>query len=131
VHAVSFAFPRPPEGHPYVVTQQFADTPLISIYSRIDRKGRITRGEVLEQNRKLLRLLGAEHPDAVPYTYDEWSYFPHVSSEVMGAGFYRRLEALQGVDRTYYVGGLLAFELVETIAEYSRQLVATHFGGKH
>jgi hypothetical protein len=48
----------------------------------------------------------------------------------MRDGFYRKLEALQGVDRTYYVGGLLAFELVETIAEYSRHLVATHFGGQ-
>ena len=71
----------------------------------------------------------AADPEAELYTYDEWPYFPHVPSAAMSAGFYRRLEGLQGVDRTYYVGGLLAFELVETITEYSRHLVATHVGG--
>lgn len=130
VHAVSFVFPRPPMGHPYVITQQFADTPLLSIYSRIGRHGNTTREEVLRNNQELLRLIGAAKPDVAPYTYDEWAYFPHVPSTAMSDGFYRRLESLQGVDRTYYVGGLLAFELVETIAEYSRHLVATHFGGK-
>lgn len=130
VHAVSFVFPRPPLGHPYVITQQFADTPLLSIYSRIDRHETVTRAEVLRHNRELLRLIGAADPDIEPYTYDEWPYFPHVPSTAMGAGFYRRLESLQGVNRTYYVGGLLAFELVETITEYSRHLVVTHFEGR-
>jgi hypothetical protein len=129
VHAVSFVFPRPPLGHPYVITQQFADTPLLSIYSRIDREGKITRDEVLARNRDLLHTIGAAKADIEPYTYDEWPYFPHVPCAAMGSGFYRRLESLQGIDRTYYVGGLLGFELVETITEYSRHLVATHFGG--
>ncbi len=129
VHAVSFLFPRPDIGHPYVVTQQFADTPLLSIYSRIDRKGTVTRDEVLQNNRELLRTIGANDPDVELYTYDEFPYFPHVTSDSMRQGFYRQLEGLQGKRSTYYVGGLLAFELVETIAEYSRHLVATHFGG--
>jgi hypothetical protein len=129
VHAVSFLFPRPPLGHPYVVTQQFADTPLLSIYSRIDREGTITRDEVLRHNRELLRTIGAKDPDVELYTYDEFPYFPHVTIDSMRDGFYRKLEALQGVDGTYYVGGLLAFELVEPIVEYSHSLVATHFGG--
>ena len=37
---------------------------------------------------------------------------------------------MQGHRRTLYTGGLLAFELVETIAEYSHGLVSTHFIGK-
>ncbi|MCG6136918.1 MAG: hypothetical protein MET45_20155 [Nostoc sp. LLA-1] len=61
------------------------------------------------------------------YTYDQWPYFPHVSSEAMQAGFYDRLEALQGQRQTFYVGGLLNFELVETIVEYSQHLVKKNF----
>lgn len=128
VSAVSFMFPRPKMGEPYVVTKQFDDTPLLSIYTRIDREGTITRDEVLKNNRVLLRTLGADDPNVELYTYDEWPYFPHVFVESMQQGFYKGLEAQQGVNNTFYVGGLLAFELVETIAEYSRNLVKTHFG---
>lgn len=128
IEAVSFLFPRPPHGHPYVVTRQFADVPLLSIYSRIDKAGTISRDDVLSHNQELLKLMGAPDPAVAPYTYDEWPYFPHVKSEAVSNGFYLQLEALQGTDRTYYVGGLLAYELVETIVAYSRHLVATHFG---
>jgi hypothetical protein len=48
----------------------------------------------------------------------------------MDAGFFAELEALQGTNRTFYCGGLLAFELVESIAEYSHDLVRRHFVGK-
>ncbi|MEM7214499.1 MAG: FAD-dependent oxidoreductase [Pseudomonadota bacterium] len=129
VSAVSFMFPRPEIGEPYVVTQQFRDVPLLSVYSRMDREGKITREDVLANNRKLLQVIGAEDATAEPYTYDEWPYFPHVDVEQMQSGFYRDLENQQGVNNTYYAGGLLAFELVETIAEYSRHLVKKHFGG--
>ncbi|MCW5318113.1 hypothetical protein GTQ43_31480 [Nostoc sp. KVJ3] len=61
------------------------------------------------------------------YTYDKWTYFPHVTSEAMQAGFYDRLEAMQGQQKTFYVGGLLNFELVETIVEYSKSLVEKNF----
>jgi hypothetical protein len=129
VHAVSFMFPRPQIGEPYVVTQQFSDVPLLSIYSRIDAAQKVTRAQVLANNRRLLTVIGAENPEVELCTYDEFPYFPHVGCEAMGDGFYRALESLQGVNRTYYVGGLLGFELVETIVEYSRHLVDTHFGG--
>ena len=45
----------------------------------------------------------------------------------MHDGFYEQLEELQGKQNTYYVGGLMNFELVETIAEYSRALVEKNF----
>ena len=41
-----------------------------------------------------------------------------------------RLEALQGQNRTFYVGGATSFELIEPILEYSKQLVATHFASE-
>lgn len=46
----------------------------------------------------------------------------------MKDGFYERLESqLQGFQNTYYVGGLLAFELTERNASYSIMAVCKHF----
>lgn len=46
----------------------------------------------------------------------------------MKNGFYERLESqLQGFQNTYYVGGLLAFELTERNASYSIVAICKHF----
>ena len=57
----------------------------------------------------------------------EWNYFPHVSTEVAKKDFYPRLESIQGKNGTYFVGGLMNFELVESTARYSRDLVQKLF----
>ncbi|KAA8549564.1 hypothetical protein F0562_001418 [Nyssa sinensis] len=50
------------------------------------------------------------------------------SMGVMKEGFYDKLELeLQGQHSTYYVGGLLAFELTETNSSYAMALVCKHF----
>ncbi|XP_052188093.1 uncharacterized protein LOC127798517 [Diospyros lotus] len=57
-----------------------------------------------------------------------FKYFPHVSSQDMKGGFYDKLEAqLQGHWNTYYIGGLMAFELTERNSSYSMALVCKHF----
>ncbi|MBX2796268.1 MAG: FAD-dependent oxidoreductase [Myxococcales bacterium] len=56
-----------------------------------------------------------------------WRYFPHVSSDVMRAGWYDDLEALQGEFHTFYTGEILSFTLVELVANYSRDLVRRFF----
>ena len=48
----------------------------------------------------------------------------------MENGAYNVLDGLQGKNRTYYAGGLMAFELVEAIAEHAHYLVETHFAGE-
>ena len=45
----------------------------------------------------------------------------------MRDGWYRKLEEMQGRNRTFYVGGATNFELIEPILRYSKHLVATHF----
>lgn len=43
-------------------------------------------------------------------------------------GFYDKLESeLQGMRNTYYVGGLMAFELTERNSSYAMALVCKHF----
>mgnify|MGYP004723960213 CR=1 FL=1 len=47
----------------------------------------------------------------------------------MKEGFYDRLETeLQGQMNTYYVGGLMAFELTERNSSYAMALMQKHFG---
>lgn len=55
-----------------------------------------------------------------------WNYFPHVKTENL-AGYYERLENLQGRLGTYYLGSLMNFETVETNAKYAKQLVLERF----
>lgn len=61
------------------------------------------------------------------HTFDLWPYFQHYRVEEIKEGYYDRFEALQGVSNTYYVGGLMNFELVNHIMEYSKHIVGTHF----
>jgi phytoene dehydrogenase-like protein len=55
-----------------------------------------------------------------------WRYFPHVQPDDFAGGYYRRLEALQGRNRTLYCGELLAFGAVETVVAYARALMRRH-----
>jgi hypothetical protein len=131
VSAVSFSFPKPNKGDPYVVTRQYEDNDFISIYSRGDYKRTIDRKKVEANNQSFLRTIGAKDPTVPAFSSDDWAYFPHVTPAAVDVGFYTELEALQGGDNhTFYCGGLLAFELVETIAEHAHFLVETHFVGR-
>ncbi|KAL4591428.1 hypothetical protein LXL04_004393 [Taraxacum kok-saghyz] len=57
-----------------------------------------------------------------------FKYFPHVKSQEMKDGFYEKLEnQLQGQKNTFYVGGLMAFELTERNSSYAFSLVVKHF----
>ncbi|XP_042015983.1 uncharacterized protein LOC121763959 [Salvia splendens] len=58
----------------------------------------------------------------------KFKYFPHISSKDMKDGFYDKLEfLLQGHRNTYFVGGLMAFELTERNSSYAFDLVRKHF----
>ena len=56
-----------------------------------------------------------------------WRYFPHVSTADMAAGYYDRLEALQGSRRTFYCGEIMSFSTLECSARYARELVERFF----
>ncbi|KAK7325060.1 hypothetical protein VNO77_29113 [Canavalia gladiata] len=57
-----------------------------------------------------------------------FKYFPHVSSQDMKNGFYEKLESeLQGSRNTYYLGGLMAFELTERNSSYAMALICNKF----
>ena len=50
----------------------------------------------------------------------------------MKDGFYERFESeLQGLSNTYYVGGLMAFELTERNSSYAMALICKHFASNN
>ncbi|HPE81886.1 MAG TPA: FAD-dependent oxidoreductase [Gammaproteobacteria bacterium] len=54
-----------------------------------------------------------------PLFLQRWDYVPHVAPGDLAAGFYERLERRQGVNRTWFGGGLTAFELTDCIAGWT------------
>jgi hypothetical protein len=69
--------------------------------------------------------LGARMGDVIALR--RWRYFPHVETDDIVGGYYRKLEALQGQNRTLYCGEILAFSAVETVVAYARALMNRHF----
>ncbi|KAJ8602142.1 hypothetical protein CTAYLR_001666, partial [Chrysophaeum taylorii] len=42
-----------------------------------------------------------------------WQYFPRVSGDALRENFYDRLEGIQGLNRTFWAGSLMSYELAE------------------
>ena len=58
---------------------------------------------------------------------EDWYYFPHIYSDDYAAGWYDKVEAMQGKYNTYYAGEIMSFGDMDETAEYSRELVERFF----
>ncbi|XP_015691720.2 uncharacterized protein LOC102705529 [Oryza brachyantha] len=112
-------------GHPVAMQRFYADTNIFLFWSygnSADIKGSFVAKCVTN----VVSSMGGSVQNVI--LQRRFKYFPHVSSKDMKDGFYERLESeLQGCQNTYYVGGLLAFELTERNASYSITTVCKHF----
>lgn len=72
-----------------------------------------------------LRIMGNPAKEIV----NEWSvyYFPHVFSKDYAAGWYDKVEAMQGKYDTFYAGEVMSYGDMDETAEYSRELVDRFF----
>jgi hypothetical protein len=118
--------PIPEFGYPWAITQQYADNEFVQFYTRVEDVNAESKQRIIDSIGQFVTALGAVCPERY-ITYNEWSYFPHVSVDDTRGGFYDRLEARQGQLATFYCGSVAAFELVETVVQYSRRLVETYF----
>lgn len=119
-----YRFPLRSPGRPWLVTRPWPDSDLCVAY--FDTQYEAPDEAALTQAlREDLPLFGGELTEVV--RFQPWAYFPHFSAEDARAGAYDELEASQGHRRTFYSGGLNAFELVEPVVTYSRHLVETRF----
>ena len=83
------------------------------------------RDELEQILRRDLETCGCKVEEVI--RHELWRYFPHVSPEEFKAGFYPRMEALQGQNKTYYGGEIMGFSSVEGTALYSYSLVDRFF----
>lgn len=131
-------FPLAKINHPSIFAHQFPSSPAFEIYTPMDnmshhsgekfRKERIEKME--EQAIDIIKALKGEASKEDILHYDIWKYFYHVSTDDFKAGYFDRLEAMQGQHNTFYNMGLNSFELIEPIARYSKYLVTKYYLGK-
>lgn len=67
-----------------------------------------------------------KNKDGVIYEFQTY-YFPHVYSEDYAAGWYDKVEAMQGKNNTYYAGEVMSFGDMDETVEYSHDLVERFF----
>lgn len=116
--------PLPPAGHPWGVVKFWPESD-INLYFSVGGEG-VTPERVHQHIAEDTDRMGGDVVQTI--RQQKWPhFFPHVRTASLEAGFYRRMEALQGQAHTYYASGLLAFELIEPIFHYSENLVNTHF----
>ena len=110
----------PPKGHPWGISKMWSDSDTVLYYSLVDHE--LDADEVYERIRSDSTEMGAP-PGPVTHQRQWVDYFPHVPVEEFANQWYERAERLQGQRRTWYSGGLFAFELVEPILGYAADLV--------
>ncbi|XP_077254119.1 uncharacterized protein LOC143893052 [Tasmannia lanceolata] len=112
-------------GYPVAMQRFYADTDIFLFWSYGNSED-IRGATVTKLAVDVVNNMGGEVEKVV--LQRRFNYFPHVSSEDMKCGFYEKLESeLQGSQNTYYVGGLMAFELTERNSSYSVGLVCKYF----
>jgi len=125
------AIPMVDKARPWGVAKQFDDIDFIEFYTRVHNQMDEVEAkqEVIANIRQVVQQMGGKIVDENKawHTYTRWPYFQHVLEETMLDGFYTDLEKLQGQRRTYYVGGVTNFELIEPIVQYAKHQVARHF----
>ncbi|KAK9157049.1 hypothetical protein Scep_003623 [Stephania cephalantha] len=112
-------------GHP-VAMQKFYDDTDVFLFWSYGNSNDIREEAVAKLAIEVVKNMGAKVEKVV--LQRRFKYFPHVNGQDMKDGFYEKLELeLQGNQNTYYVGGLMAFELTERNSFYSMALVRKQF----
>nr|GMD16398.1 4-coumarate--coa ligase-like 1 [Ipomoea batatas] len=112
-------------GNPVAMQRFYSDTDIFLFWS-YGNSADIQGPAVTQLAIDAVKRMGGEVQKMV--LQRRFKYFPHVESQDMKDGFYEKIESkLQGQQNTYYVGGLMAFELTERNSSYSMALVCKHF----
>ncbi|KAG8389051.1 hypothetical protein BUALT_Bualt02G0189100 [Buddleja alternifolia] len=138
-------------GNPVAMQRFYSDTDIFLFWSYGD-SNKIKGPEVTQLAIDAVKRMGGEVEKLI--LQRRFKYFPHVGSQGrvhnlmildpfselqrlitsfdlntdMKNGFYEKVETeLQGQQNTYYIGGLMAFELTERNSSYAMALVHRHF----
>ena len=116
-------------GHLMVYYRRWKDNKDQILTTYALRKHKDTKEIPLEDcNKMVLEDLETMHNPA-DKIHNAWSvyYFPHVFCEDYAAGWYDKVEAMQGKYDTYYAGEIMSFGDMDETAEYSRELIERFF----
>ena len=114
---------RAGEGRLVFSYTRYADSPLTILYAQADAQ--TSDDLIIERLREDVTRLGGRMGDVV--AHERWRYFPHVSPATFAAGFYDKLEALQGDGGVYFAGEVMSFSSVEAVCRYSCELTERYF----
>ncbi|WP_437751391.1 FAD-dependent oxidoreductase [Sorangium sp. So ce1389] len=113
-------------GRMLVIGTRYADTSLFTTNQISD--GSIPEDELEQMLEADIARCGGKVVRVVAKR--SWAYFPHFPRELLDAGVYERLEALQGKGGIFLAGGTMSFESLEDAARYARDLVVEHFSDR-
>lgn len=113
----------PPFEFPCLFVRHYADSDVAIFYTFTPEPRSVS--EIEAAIGEMLRRMGSPMGEVIETR--KWEYFPHVGSLDMAAGWFDRVEALQGRERTWYTGGQLDFDIVEGAVSFSKHVVDTWF----
>jgi len=137
-YRVFHIFPLAEKNKPAIFAHQFPSSPAYEVYTPMDNdipdENINAREERIEKMKKeaitLIQSFGGHSTMEDVLHYDMWKYFYHVSLDDFKAGYFDKLETMQGQNNTFYNMGLNSFELIEPITRYSKYLVSKYYVGK-
>lgn len=116
-------------GHLMVYYRRWRDDKNQVITTYALRKHKNTAEIPYEECKKtvLEDLKTMHNPASAVVNENSWYYFPHVFTEDYAAGWYDKVEAMQGKYDTFYAGEIMSYGDMDETAEYSRELVERFF----
>ena len=116
-------------GHVMVYYHRWADDPHQIITTYLLRNHPDYADKTQEECRQMvlddMETFG--HPVEKIVEEQTWYYFPHVSSEDYKAGWYEKVEGMQGRLNTFYAGEIMSFGNFDEVCHYSKDLVTRFF----
>jgi len=116
-------------GHIVAYLSYYEDSNIFIAYQQADWVDPSQQEQQMQDLRETLH----EDLQAIGGSVDEilyeklWNHFPHFETPDIENGIYQKLEDLQGVKGTYYVGSIMNFDTIETTIEFSYDLMKRHF----
>lgn len=96
-------------GRPLLWTKQYDDQNIFVFYFYGNET--VNDEQAFEFIREDVARLGGKVVGG-PLVAKRWDYFPHVKEDALAAGFYERMDGIQGARRTFYTGSYLTFEAI-------------------
>ena len=110
-------------SYPLCWFQPYKDDPYVLIYSISEE------GTPLEEIEECIKIVLAKMGITIKNFEEKksWKYFPHFSTNLVDAGIFEDIEALQGVNNIYWTGEYLSFATIEHSARHAADLVRKYF----